>query len=169
MDALVAIARVSKPRGLKGEMVASILTDFPDRFASVEAVTAVFADGTSERFRLERHWFQKGRVVLKLAGLDRVEDAERFREADICINESEAVDLESDEYFDWELEGCSIETIDGETIGKVTSIMRTGGTEILVVQGEKEYLIPFAEVICIKVDVENKVIKVDIPEGLLEF
>jgi ribosomal 30S subunit maturation factor RimM len=48
--------------------------------------------------------------------------------------------------------------------------MRTGGTENLVVQGEsKEYLIPFAETICVEVDVENKLIKIDAPEGLLEF
>jgi ribosomal 30S subunit maturation factor RimM len=48
--------------------------------------------------------------------------------------------------------------------------MRTGGTEILVVAGStKEYLIPFAETICTEVDVENKLIKVDAPEGLLDF
>jgi len=169
VDGLVAIARVAKPRGLKGEMVAAILTDFPERFASVKTVTTVFADATTESFELEKHWFQSGRVILKFGGVDRVEDAERFRDADICINESEAVELESDEYFDWELEGCSIITIDGETIGSVKSVMRTGGTEILVVQGEKEYLIPFAESICIEVDIDNKVIRVDLPEGLLEF
>jgi ribosomal 30S subunit maturation factor RimM len=48
--------------------------------------------------------------------------------------------------------------------------MRTGGTEILVVKGaEKDYLIPFAKAICVEVDIENKLIKVDAPEGLLEF
>ncbi len=48
--------------------------------------------------------------------------------------------------------------------------MRTGATEILVVAGvHKEYLIPFAEAICIEVDVENKLIKIDAPEGLLDF
>jgi len=48
--------------------------------------------------------------------------------------------------------------------------LRTGGTEIIVVKGsEKEYLIPFAETICLEVDIENKLIKVDAPEGLLEF
>jgi len=49
-------------------------------------------------------------------------------------------------------------------------VMRTGGTEILVVAGEsKEYLIPFAETICTSVDIEKKLIKVDAPEGLLDF
>ncbi|HMT08099.1 MAG TPA: ribosome maturation factor RimM [Pyrinomonadaceae bacterium] len=169
MEDLVAIARVAKPRGLKGEMIADIVTDFPERFDDVETITAVFSDGTTYSFKLEKSWFQSGRVVLKFDGIDRVEDAEKFRNADICVNESEAVELESDEYFDWQLEGCSVETVEGETIGVVTSLMRTGATEILVVKGEKEYLIPFAEAICTRVDIENTQIVIDPPEGLLEF
>ena len=48
--------------------------------------------------------------------------------------------------------------------------MRTGGTELLIVEGEtKEYLIPFAEAICVEVDIENELIRIDPPEGLLEF
>jgi len=55
-------------------------------------------------------------------------------------------------------------------IGEVRELMRTGGTELLVVAGEtKEYLIPFANAICVEVDIENKLIRVDPPEGLLEF
>lgn len=169
MEDLVAIARVAKPRGLRGEMIAEILTDFPERFEKVSRITAVLSDGTTEELRLSNYWFQAGRVVLKFEAIDRIEDAERFRNADICVNESEAVDLESDEYFDWQLEGCRVETVEGETIGIVTSVMRTGATEILVVAGEKEFLIPFAEAICTEVDIENKRIVIDPPDGLLEF
>ena len=89
---------------------------------------------------------------------------------ELCVPESEAVDLESDEYFDWQLAECDVETLTGEKIGRVREVMRTGGTELLVVHGEtKEYLIPFAESICIEVDIENKLIKIDPPEGLLDF
>ena len=88
----------------------------------------------------------------------------------ICVLESDAVELEDNEFFDWELENCAVRTIEGEKIGRVSELMRTGGTEILVVKGEeKEFLIPFAETICVEVDIKNKVILVDLPEGLLEF
>ena len=84
--------------------------------------------------------------------------------------ESEAVELDTDEFFDWQLEGCRVETIDRETIGTVRELLRTGGTEVLIVAGtEKEFMIPFAESICIDVDVEKKLIRIDPPEGLLEF
>ena len=79
----------------------------------------------------------------------------------------------TEEFFDWQLQECFVETVEGEKIGKVREIMRTGGTEILVVEDEddakKDYLIPFAEKICVEVDIENRLIKVDAPEGLLEF
>ena len=168
-DELVAVARIAKPRGLKGELAADILTDFPERFVSLVDVTAVMPDATKRELKIEKHWFQSGRVVLKFVGLDSIEAAETLRNADICVQEDDAVDLEDDEYFDWQLAGCEVKTLDGTVIGTVRELMRTGATEILVVDGEKEYLIPFANSICTDVDIENKVIVVDPPEGLLEF
>ena len=170
MEDLVAIARIAKTRGLRGETVADVLTDFPERFDDLETVTAIKPDGGREELKIEKFWFQKGRIILKFDGFDSIEAAETLRDYKICVPESEAVELEDDEYFDWELEGCAVETIAGEQIGRVKEIMRTGGTEVLIVEGaEKEYMIPFAEAICTEVDVENKLIRIDAPEGLLDF
>jgi 16S rRNA processing protein RimM len=170
MDDLVAIARVAKPRGIKGEVIADLLTDFPARFEGLEEVTGISRSGERQELTIESHWFQGDRVVLKFLGIDSMNDAERLRNSDICVNESEAVELEPDEYFDWELEGCSIEDVSGASIGTVTALMRTGGPELLVVRdGNDEYLIPFVEAICVSVDVQNKKIVIDPPEGLLEM
>ena len=167
---LVAIAKIVRTRGLKGEVVCDVLTDFAERFDDLETVTAVMPDASRRQLTIEDHWFQNGRVVLKFAGFDSIELGETLRNAEVCIPESEAVELEADEYFDWDLAGCRVETIDGAEVGVVREIMRNGGTEILVVQGgEKEFLIPFANVICVDVDIENKLIVIDPPEGLLEF
>ena len=167
---LVTIAKTVKTRGLRGELVADLLTDFPERFDNLTRVFAVCGNDKTTELELEKFWFQKGRVILKFKDIDSIEAAEKWRNCDICIPETEAVELETDEFFDWELEGCEVETVEGEKIGKVQELMRTGGTEILVVKGaEKEYLIPFAETICVEVDIENKLIKIDAPEGLLEF
>lgn len=170
MDELVAIAKIVRTRGLKGEVVAEVLTDFPGRFELLDKVTAVREDGGRSELKIENHWFQNGRVILKFAGFDSIESGETLRNVEICVPESEAVELATDEYFDWELAGCKVETLDGKHIGKVRELMRTGGTELLVVEGEtKEFLIPFARAICVEVDIENRLIKVDSPDGLLEF
>ena len=167
---LVAIAKIVKTRGLKGETVAEILTDFPERFEGLVDVTAVMPDAKHLGLKIENHWFQSGRMVLKFAGYDSIEQGEMLRGAEICVPETDAVELDEGEFFDWQLEGCKVETLDGTEVGIVKELMRTGATEILVVQGsEKEFLIPFAETICPDVDIENKLIRIDPPEGLLEF
>ena len=167
---LVAVAKIVRTRALMGEVVAEILTDFPERFEFLDVVTAVRDTGERLELKIEKFWFQNGRVILKFAGYDTVESGETLRNVEICVPVSDAVELEDDEYFDWELAGCKVETISGEPIGEVRELMRTGGTELLVVQGEtKEYLIPFANAICVEVDIDNRLIKIDPPDGLLEF
>lgn len=167
---LVAIARIIKPRGLRGEMVAEILTDFPERFGETVSVIALLPNGARRDLVIENFWFQKDRIILKFADFDSIEKAEILRGSEICVPESAAVALEEGEFFDWQLAGCAVETIEGAKIGVVRELMRTGAAEILVVEGtKKEYLIPFAETICVEVDMENKLIRIDAPEGLLEF
>ena len=167
---LVAIAKTTKTRGLRGELVADVLTDFPERFDDLENVIAILPNGNQQVLKIERFWFQKGRVILKFKGFDAIETAETLRNAEICVPEDEAVELKENEFFDWELENCQVETLEGVKIGAVKEILRTGGTEVLIVTGDtKEYLIPFAETICVEVDIENKLIKIDAPDGLLEF
>lgn len=170
MDDLVAVAKIARPHGLRGEVSADILTDFPERFESLESVIAVDEKGVRTDLKVESARFQKGRVLLKFAGMDTIESVESLRNSEICIPEDEAVELEEGEFYDWELEGCTVETIDGIKIGTVKELLRTGGTDLLVVQGtEKDYLVPFAEAICTEVDIENELIRIDPPEGLLEF
>ncbi len=170
MDDLVAIAKVARPHGLRGEVAADVLTDFPERFQGLESVVVLAQDRSPAELTIEGFRFQKGRVFLKFAGLDTVESVEPLRNAEICVPEDEAVELEAGEFYDWELEGCRVVTVDGTELGTVRELMRTGGTEILVVQGiEKDYLVPFAGAICTEVDIENELITIDPPDGLLEF
>jgi 16S rRNA processing protein RimM len=168
MEELVTIAKIVRPRGLRGEVLADLLTDFPNRFAELKGVIGVREDGTRADLKIEDFWFQKDRIVLRFAGIGTVELAEGLRNVEICIPESEAAELAEGEYFDWQLAGCEVTTVEGTRLGTVREIMRTGGTEILVVEdGDREILIPFAETICPEVDIESKRITVDPPEGLL--
>lgn len=167
---LVAIAVITKPRGIRGEVLANILTDFPERFDNLERVFAVNEKGEVSAIELEKFFFQKNRIVLKFKNFDSIEQAETLRDAEICIPETEAVELGEDEFFDWDLENCKVETLEGERIGIVKEIFRAGENINLVVEdGEKDFMIPFAKAICLSVDIENKLIKVDLPEGILGF
>ena len=165
---LVAIARIVKPKGLKGEVVADLLTDFPDRFENLEEVIGI---GPERReLSIQRYSFHKRRVVLKFEGVNTIEEAELLRNYEVCVLESDVVELEEGEYFDWELEGCRVLTAEKVEIGFVKELFRAGENLNLVVTGnEKDHMIPFVEAICTDVDIGAKVITVDLPEGLLEF
>ena len=167
---LIIIARAVRPRGLKGEVVAELLTDFPDRFEDVEELILVSPHGERTSKRLEDYWFQNDRVVLKLAGYDDVETAKELVGVEFAVPESERVPLPADHYYDWELEGCTVK-VGAESIGIVSSVMKTGGAEILVVTDDsgKERLIPLADSIVVEVDAAGKTIVIDPPEGLLDL
>ena len=169
-DDLIVIARAVRTHGLKGEVVAELLTDFPERFEDIEELVVVAPSGERKLGELEDYWFQKDRVVLKLADYDDIEKAKELIGSDFAVRESERVPLEQDEYYDWELEGCTVK-VGNESIGEVRSVLRTGGAEILVVndQSGKEQLVPLAAPIVLEVNVAAKTIVIDPPEGLLEL
>jgi 16S rRNA processing protein RimM len=171
-DELIAVAHAVKTRGLRGELVAELLTDFPERFEGLENLIAVAPDGKRMTLTLEEHWLQSGRIVLKFAGFDSIEESSALIGYEFAVLEAERVELSEDEFYDWELEGCRVESVKGEEIGRVREVLRTGGAEVLVVDNEatkREHLIPLAEEICVEIDVEHKLIRVDAPEGLLEM
>ena len=169
-DDLIVIARAVRTHGLKGEVVAELLTDFPERFEDVHELVVVSQSGERTPGQLEDFWFQKNRVVLKLAAYDDVDKAKELIGSEFAVPESDRVELEADEYYDWELEGCTVKVGD-QNLGEVSSVMRTGGAEILVVRNQagKEQLVPLATPIVVEVNVAAKTIVIDPPEGLLEL
>lgn len=170
---LVAVALVVKTRGIKGEVVANILTDFPERFDGLETLIAIYPNGKREELIIENFWFQSDRIVFKFEGYNTPEAAQALIKCELAVMEDEAVELEEDEFYDWQLQGCRVETIGGESIGTVREVLKNSGNEILAIDSKTEkgrdYLIPFVNAICVEVDVENKLIRIDPPEGLLEL
>jgi 16S rRNA processing protein RimM len=167
---LVLIARAVRTHGLKGEVVAELLTDFPERFEDLDEVVIVSPGGERKSGKLENFRFQKDRVVLKLSGYDDVDAARVLIGHEFAVPESDRVQLEEDEFYDWELEGCTVKVGD-ESIGQVRSVMKTGGAEILVVTdgNGKEMLVPLASDIVLEIDPAAKTILVDPPEGLFDL
>ncbi|CAN5671356.1 ribosome maturation factor RimM [soil metagenome] len=171
-EPVVAVARAVKTRGLKGEIVAELLTDFPDRFADVYQLIAIAPDGKRSVVELESYWFHQARVILKLAGFDNPQTASALVGCEFAVPESSRVQLSEGQFYDWELEGCVVETTSGIPIGHVRGVMRVGGgAEMLVVEGDDrhEHLIPMVQSIVIDIDKGRKRIRIDPPQGLLEL
>lgn len=169
-EPLISIARIARPQGVRGEVVADILTDFPERFADLDEVVLSRAGKVIGSFTLEQYRFHKGRVLLKFVGYDDADRAEELRGASLVISREELVELDDDEYYVFDLEGCDVVTIDGQPLGRVTKVDDYGAAPLLSVKTEnKEVLIPLTREICPNVDVDNKRIVVNPPEGLLDL
>jgi 16S rRNA processing protein RimM len=167
---LIVVARAIRTRGLKGEIVAELLTDFPERFERISAIFAVSA-GTKKSLELENHWIQNDRVVLKFAGYDDIESAKSLIGFDFALPAAERMKLSENEYYDWELEGCSVVIKGGPTLGIVRGLVRTGGVELLAVEDDsaQEHLIPMVQSIVVEIDIQRGKVLIDPPEGLLDL
>ncbi len=167
---LIVVARAARTRGLKGEIVAELLSDFPERF---ERISTIFAVGSGEKksLELENHWFQNGRIVLKFAGYDDSESAKSLIGFDFALPAAERMTLSENEYYDWELEGCTVVIKGGPTLGVVSGLLRTGGVELLAVEDEsaREHLVPMVQSIVVNVDISRREVLIDPPEGLLDL
>ena len=170
-ESLIIVARAVRTRGLKGELVADVLTDFPERFEQISELSGIGLDGVRKQFKLESHWFQNDRMVLKFSGYDTIESAKTLVGYEFGLPEAERVQLAEDQFYDWELEGCSVELEHGPSIGTVREVMRTGGVELLVVEDDarREHFIPMAQTIVVEIDVSGKKILIDPPDGLLDL
>jgi 16S rRNA processing protein RimM len=166
----IAIARIARIRGNRGEVLADLYTDFPDRFQALEEVWLEFDDGRRQKMTLEESWGHKGRIVLKFAGVDTMDAAAQFVRCWVEIPSEEAVPLPEGTYFDHDLVGCAVQDTRGKQLGTVDEILHFAGNSLLVVKdADREYLIPVAESICIRISVPEKRIVVDPPEGLMDL
>ena len=163
------------PQGRRGEVLAELHTDFPERFSERRELSALAADGTRRELRLEEHWFHKGGVVLKFAGVDSISDAEVLAGTEVQIPLEARAELESGAAYVSDLIGCEVwvdAQPDERLLGEIADVDLSGGTAPLLVirnvEGQ-EYLVPYAEEFLQSVDLACGRIQMKLPEGLLEL
>jgi 16S rRNA processing protein RimM len=184
----VALARILRARGNKGEVAVELLTDFPQRLKELKEV--YLGDGASDgerggaprRIGVKEFWVDRnhpGQAVYWFEGFTSITEAEKLRGIDVLIPFEQRVVLPAGQYFVEDLVGCSVfeaaEESSPALIGSVTYVQATGearqaGTPILVVDVRGgELLIPLAEDICKRIDVVGRRIEVVLPEGLRDL
>jgi 16S rRNA processing protein RimM len=165
-SALVAIGRVIKPQGRKGEVAVEPLSDRPDRFPGLRrAYLPVPPDGARE-VRVSDCWPHKGRFVLKLEGVDSIDAAEALRGLELRIPEEELAALPEGSYYHHQLRGLRVEDEAGRAVGDVADILEAGGeAPVLVVRGARgETLVPLARDFVREVDLAAGRLVVVVPQ-----
>ena len=166
----VSIGRLHRARGNRGELAGELDSSDPDREEKLKEVTL---DGNGRRgiFQVEEIWRHQGRPVFKFAGIDSISDAEAWENAGILVRTEEVARPKEGEFSHADLIGASVVRLTGEPVGVVKDIQEYGGPPLLHVEAAdgREILIPFARSICREIDARAKVIRVELPDGLLEL
>ena len=167
------LARLVRPQGRRGEILADLLTDFPERFAERTRLSLLSSENSPAPIReasLENHWLHKGRIVLKFAGVDSITDAEALRGLFVAIPASQRTPLTDGSVYIADLIGCEIFDLNtSKSIGIITDVDRDAALlEVKTPRGEQA-LVPFAKAFLVTMDLAAKRIEMRLPEGLLDI
>ena len=150
----VLVAQLVRPHGRRGELVAEILTDFPERFHDRTRLVLIPPERVATRPReieLENFWFLRSRIVLKFRGVDSINEAETLRGFAVAIPFAERAPLEAGSVYLSDLIGCQVVDLNrgGADVGLVVDVDReSSNVELLLVRpaernAGREVLIPF--------------------------
>ena len=169
----LVVGRVAKAHGVTGELVVDVRTDDPDRrFTPGVTLHAKAGRGRPARdFVVETVREHGGRLLMRVDGVNDRDTADGLRGTLFVVDSGDRPPIaDPDEFYDHELEGLRVRTVDGAEIGTVTEILHTAGGELLSVKAESgEILVPFVGAIVTSVSVDDGVIEIDPPDGLLNL
>ncbi|MCI0349640.1 MAG: ribosome maturation factor RimM [Acidobacteriales bacterium] len=169
-EEFVSLARVVRPQGRHGEVIAELRTNVREQFTAIRKMSALDADGTRRILELEAHRFHQGRVVLKFRGIDSINQAEELRDCELQVTRAELLPLAAGSHYVKDLVGCLVFDR-GRKVGEISAVQfGSGEAPLLEVRTEKknQVLIPFAEAYLVSADIGRKRIDMALPEGLLE-
>jgi 16S rRNA processing protein RimM len=158
------IGVVTAPFGTRGEMKVRYETDFPERFKKLKKVCLRSPRGQAGIFEVTGVREHKGQALIKLYGVDRIEEVEPWRQARVQIPRVEAVTLPAGEYYTADILGFEVCTVDGRKLGKLERILPYPAYDLWVVG---EAMIPSVKEIVKQVNTNDKRIVVDPPAGML--
>ncbi|HBC97693.1 MAG TPA: 16S rRNA processing protein RimM [Clostridium sp.] len=151
MKEFITIGKIINTHGIKGELKIYPLTDDPKRFNKLDLV---YIDGTPKRV-LECK-FQSKRVILKIQGVDSIEEATSYKGKYLEISRKDAVDLNEGTYFIADIIGCSVVDEDGMFYGKIGEVLHTHNNDVYWIKGKNELLIPAIKDVIVDIDVEKE-------------
>jgi len=160
----LAIGRVLRPHGVRGELLLEALTESP---GPLNGVDTVYLGDAAEPHPLAGARMHRGRLLIQLEDCVDREAAEAFRGQLVQIWFGDAAPPPPGSYYYHQIVGLAVVTEEGETLGEVTEILETGSNDVYVVNGPSgEILLPALKSVILKVDLEAKRMTVHLIEGL---
>lgn len=167
MENLLRVGVISSTHGVKGEVKVFPTTDDPERF---EELKDVILDTGKEQISLEIEnvKYFKQFVILKFKGINNINDIEKYKGKDLLITRDNAVDLEEGEFFICDLIDMDVYRENGEKLGVLTEVLKTGANDVFSVRKEngKDVLLPYIEECVLNINLEENKMIVHVLPGL---
>jgi 16S rRNA processing protein RimM len=165
------LGEILRPHGVRGEVRMRLLTDYPERIAQLEYVYIGSSPDAAEpaRYVVQHMRMHQNYGLLKLETIDDRNAAERLRALMVMVTLEDAVPLEADEIYLYQLINLTVQTKAGETLGVITDVLETGANDVYIIDSPTygEVLIPVTTETIVKTDIEAGIVIVQLPEGLL--
>lgn len=169
-EKLYRVGTIVNTHGIKGEVRVISITDFPeDRFKAGAKVYLKNKDQVTE-FTVESSRPHKNFILLKFKGYDNINDVEKYVKSELFADGEEVSGLNEGEFLYKQIIGLTVIDKDLGEVGKVTEIIELGSNDVWVVKGPKykEILLPYIDDVVKSVDIDNGVVNVEIPDGLMD-
>ena len=160
----LAIGRVLRPHGVRGELLLETLTDFPEHLSEMETV---YLGEAAEPHPLRSVRIHRKQLLIQLADCPDRETAETFRGQLMQIRGEAAAPPPPGRYYQHQLIGLSVVTDEGEALGEIAEVIETGSNDVYVVRGPSgELLLPALRSVIQSIDLESRRVVVHLIPGL---
>ncbi len=168
------VARIVRPQGHRGAVVAELLTDFPERFETRPQVwlRAREQDDPERTLTVEQFRLHQGRIVLHFAECTSMNEAEALRGVELVVPWEQRTPLPDDELYIAELAGCTlIDSRQQKPVGTIVDVDRELSNTLLLVVKHKEgeLLVPFVKAYAPRWNLQARTVHMHLPEGLLDL
>jgi 16S rRNA processing protein RimM len=167
---LVLIGKIVGTHGLKGTSKIQPYAESLEIFKSGTALLVSSPDGSENRYEIDWIKPHSRGALLALKEITGCDQAKSLIGAELYIEKAELPKLEPGTYYWFDLIGVNVYTSDDRCIGSIDSIIETGANDVYIVKNaDKEILIPALESVVRSIDIESKIMRVELPEGLEEM
>lgn len=170
----LVVGRVVKAHGVTGELTVEVRTDDPrGRFVRGAVLRGrPYKGGVEREYVIESVRTHGDRLLVRFDGVADRDAADALRGTVFLVDSADLPPIEDpDEFYDHQLEGLTVITTAGDEVGTVAEVLHTAAGELLAVRTAEgaEVLVPFVSAIVLSVSLDEQLITIDPPDGLLEL